>query len=405
MNPLSAEETQNLQALLCSANEHSVLLGLELLKQQEEVVPKLVRSLLLLYYFQKPKAIVSLAKYFLEKHVFHNTIWRDELYQEIIVLIRMGGNSNYYNYFYRYKYWNEKTEMLKEMQEHIPHFETYCQMFQARSVFYGHLYMNIANHLKHHESYALALTYYKYAQIIDPNLGEANFHYAHILLTEYIQKGKRKEDYQEVVDNYQKAFDANPQNLNCYTNTAALYEELGYLDKAIACYIKTLKIKPNHVGALNNLANIYLERHEYDRAKSYILKAYQNNPKDIDVLDSYAHILILGFGELTQAERLFKQVIKLDDRHHYSFTGLGDLYKQQGQYILAEKYYLQGIQKGGLFMTKNVEELLEKFEKLALLYYYNYNQSKLAKKYCKKMLKLRPKHTFALQLLEKINQK
>ncbi|MCP4439460.1 MAG: tetratricopeptide repeat protein [Aureispira sp.] len=405
MKPLSAEEIQNLQALLCSADENSVVLGLELLKQHEEAVPRFARPLILLYYFHKPKKIVSTAKRFLQKYVFKNSVWRDKLNKEIIVLIRMGGNSNYYNYFYRYKYWNEKAEMLKEMQGHIPHFETYRQMFQGRSKFYGRLYLNIANHLKHHKSYDLGLLYYQYAQIVNLNQGEAYFHYAHILQTKYIQKGKRQEDYQEVVDNYQKAFNINSHNLSCYMNTAILYEEMDRMEEAIDYYSRILKIKPEHVGALNNLANIYMKLQDFDHAKSYVLRAHKVQPKDVHVLDSYAHILMLGFQNLKDAEILFKQVIELNDDHHYSFTGLGDLYKQQGEYALAEKHYLRGIQKGGLFTTKDVQELLEKFEKLAAFYFYDYNQSKLAKKYCKKMLKLRPNHTFALKLLNQINQK
>lgn len=402
MNSLTTKEIQNLQALLCSANENSVLLGLELLKQHEEEVETVVRPLLLLYYFQKPQNIVSVAKYFLEKHVFHRTTWRAELYQEIIVLIRMGGNANYYNYFYKYKYWEEKTEMLEEMQAHLQHFETYVKLLQSRAQFYGRLYLNIADHLKHHQYYSLALTYYSYAQQINPNLGEAYFYYAQILQTKFIQKGKRQEDYKQVVQNYQKAFEFNPQQLNCYMNTAILYEELGYTQKAIEHYKKLLKIKADHIGSLNNLANIYIEAKDFEKAKRYISKAHNINPKDVHVLDSYAHILMLGFQDFVAAKDFFEEVIQLDEDHHYSFTGLGDWYQQQGNYDLADQYYRRGIKKGGLYTTKEVEELLEKFEKIAAFYFYNYNESKLAKKYCKKMLKLRPKHTFALKLLQQI---
>jgi tetratricopeptide (TPR) repeat protein len=95
-----------------------------------------------------------------------------------------------------------------------------------------------------------------------------------------------------------------------------------------------------------------------------------------------------GFKAYAKAEKLFRKALSIDSEHHYSNTGLGDMYTHLGQYEKAGFYYRKGLHNGLQYCSREVIEVIEKLEKLVYLYLHKCNNKNKAKLYQLKLHRL-----------------
>ena len=107
---------------------------------------------------------------------------------------------------------------------------------------------------------------------------------------------------------------------------------------------------------------------DYSQAKKLATKGLSTAPLNTSLLDTLAHIEFLGFQNYEKAEQLFQKALKFNGDAHYSHTGLGDMYLEMGNYQLAEHFYMKGLHNGLQYISREVFEVVEKLEKLVVLY-------------------------------------
>ena len=132
--------------------------------------------------------------------------------------------------------------------------------------------------IQHHQrgNFQEAISYYKKAIQINPNLSEAhnNLGYA------YQGLGKT----QEAINCYQKAIQINPNLSEVHNNLGYAYQELGKTQEAMNCYQKAIQINSDYVEAHNNLGHLYRELGKTQEAMNCYQKA----------IDLYDHVLALN---------------------------------------------------------------------------------------------------------------
>ena len=82
---------------------------------------------------------------------------------------------------------------------------------------------------------------------------------------EYLKQGNefsQNGQFAEAVDEYKKALDLEPENVDALTNLGVAYYNLGRLDDAIDQYSKAIDIAPNDADIHSNLAAAYVQEHQ-----------------------------------------------------------------------------------------------------------------------------------------------
>lgn len=75
-----------------------------------------------------------------------------------------------------------------------------------------------------------------------------------------------KADYQEKINYYTRALNANPNDIHLLARRADAYTDLNQMQLALDDYNRCLKIDPRFDAALNNRANLYRSMGKYDLA-------------------------------------------------------------------------------------------------------------------------------------------
>jgi tetratricopeptide (TPR) repeat protein len=92
----------------------------------------------------------------------------------------------------------------------------------------------------------------------------------------------------EALENYKKAYKANPYHIHVLNDLASCYELQGRPEQAIYYYQKALKIHPRFENALINLGATYYNCGRYEQALSILLRCDPNsqNPRLEKYIDS-----------------------------------------------------------------------------------------------------------------------
>jgi len=275
----------------------------------------------------------------------------------------------------RYKFgvpqgWHTANNPLRKyLRLHEEKIDDYLPIFQKSPNRFAKYYWMLANRVqKELKSPSKALNFYKIALQLRPSYTSARMSYAMILHQYYLKKGQRIEEYDKVVDYYLSAF-VEKEKMHPYVNAAMLCYEMKDYARSAKIYEEGLRINPEDSTLLNNFANLQFKSFgDYNKAKQLAEQGLEAAPHDCSLLDTLAHIEMEGFDNLAKAEAYFLEALKTDGTHHYSLTGLGDLYVRKGNYQKAEEYYSQGLYDGMQFSSRVVREVIEKLEKMVDLY-------------------------------------
>ncbi|WP_052598869.1 lipopolysaccharide assembly protein LapB [Aureispira sp. CCB-QB1] len=381
------QEITQLSNLLLSPEDTNKSIALGLIQNSPQVVNQLQIPLTIVAYLSNDNQahIEGLAHDLLIQNLPEACV-RD-LQDQILIL-------NYAQYKFKVvEGWNTYKNPLRLLLElHENAIEKYMPFFRINPAPYAKIYTLLANRIKNEwNNYQKVLFFYEKAMELDPDNTQASFGFASIVHTHYIKKGQRLEDVDRVLNYYIRSY-KTPRNIVSYRNAALLCQDIGAIQRAVHYYEEGLKLCPDDTILLNNYANLLMHPiRDYHKAQAFAARGLDILPHDPSLLDTMANIQMYGFRNYEKAEQLFFKVIQKGDEHHYSFTGLGDLYLRMQDYDKAEKYYLKGLHNGLQYTSREIHEIILKLKKIVRFYAHYLNDSLRAEHYYHKLVRLKNK--------------
>lgn len=123
---------------------------------------------------------------------------------------------------------------------------------------------------------------------------------------------------------YERSYALQPASPLTVNNLGVVYEDLGFLDRALELYRKANALKPDYSDPFNNIGNIAMKRKNLDEAIRYFKMAAQ-----IQVNPEYYYNLgtaYLGKENLNEAMTWIQKALALKDDLPYAHTNLGIIY-------------------------------------------------------------------------------
>ena len=255
----------------------------------------------------------------------------------------------------------------------------------------------------------LGQAYQLFSELVDMHPQEESIYslYAEFLLSQ--------KKYKEAGEQLQVAVDLAPNNKQYWLQLMGVNMQLGELDEVITVGEKALTYIPDAAEIYMYMGSGYAMQKDYDKAidilkrgishldennnalvsdyygqlgDSYYLsgdkdkafEAFENallhNPKNTGVLNNYSYFLALDKRDLSKAERMSGDVIKIEPDNPTLLYTYAWVFFQQGNYTLAKIYLQNALNKGGdksadllehygdvLFMLGEVDEALQYWEK------------------------------------------
>ena len=126
-----------------------------------------------------------------------------------------------------------------------------------------------------------------------------------------------------------EALKINPHHPDAlYVQAACLMQWRKY-DQVAAAAEKVLKINPNHIEALSIAAAVHVRNREEDKARPYIARVGKINAV-CEVLPNTIGQWLAACRQFVQAEKYYRQAMKLAPEQAEPVTNLGQLYMQTG---------------------------------------------------------------------------
>ena len=105
-----------------------------------------------------------------------------------------------------------------------------------------------------------------------------------IMPQDWLRYAKNSENQQAQIEYLKRAIDMNKKDVGVRKMLAAIYEQLGLAEKAIAQYNDILSLKRDDAGSLAGLLRCYIKTRDYDKAIKAGVKLLKINPRDASVL-------------------------------------------------------------------------------------------------------------------------
>lgn len=141
----------------------------------------------------------------------------------------------------------------------------------------------------------------------------------------------------------EQAIEAYVDNESILFELVYCYEQKGYFQKAIDCYIKYIDENPYSYTAWYNLGNSYLKISSFEKA----LEAYDYclviNEKYVPAYFNTANTYV-ELGKYERAIEFYQKCIGFDGDESITFCSIGECYEELGQYNEALLYYDKSIE-------------------------------------------------------------
>jgi tetratricopeptide (TPR) repeat protein len=96
---------------------------------------------------------------------------------------------------------------------------------------------------------------------------------------EFSQSG----DFEKAVEEYTKALELEPENVDAMSNLGVTYYNLGQLDEAIEQYSNALELAPRDADIHSNLAAAYVQKHQQSGAQDQLESALEQYTESIEL--------------------------------------------------------------------------------------------------------------------------
>lgn len=162
----------------------------------------------------------------------------------------------------------------------------------------------------------------------------------------------RQKDYDNAVQNYNKAIELNPQDADAYSSRGNAYYMKGDHDQAFEDYNKALVLDQTLPHVYINRGNIYYEEGERDQAIIDFNRAIQVSPQYAPAYyrrgrfyaSAYYDYKNRNDGDYDRAMRDFNKAIRLNPRYAEAYNDRGYLYYYKGNYEQAFMDYDKAIE-------------------------------------------------------------
>ena len=134
----------------------------------------------------------------------------------------------------------------------------------------------------------------------------------------------------EALEQFQKALEINPGNVDTRNNLGNALLQRGKLDEAIAQYRKALEINPSYPEVHYNFANALVQKGEFEEAVVEFQKALEINPGYADAHYNFGNAL-LQKGKLDEAVVEFQKALEINPGYADARNSLGVTLVQKGR--------------------------------------------------------------------------
>ena len=146
---------------------------------------------------------------------------------------------------------------------------------------------------------------------------------------------KKKGQYQNAVDIYQKIIEKNPYIPEPHNNLANIFKEIGLIKKSENLYLKTLKLRPNSIEYLFNLAVFYSDTGKTKEAEIYYKKILAIQPNNFHIYYQLSNI------KKNILNDQLKNKIKSLEKEKITKQNLAYLFFIKSKFSFKEKNYKQ----------------------------------------------------------------
>ncbi|MCK4731057.1 MAG: tetratricopeptide repeat protein, partial [Methanophagales archaeon] len=151
------------------------------------------------------------------------------------------------------------------------------------------------------------------------------------------------EEYERAIEDYSKAIVLNPKYAVAYYNRGLTYDILYQYERAIEDYSKAIELDPKYAVAYTNRGVVYDDLEQYKRAIEDYNKALELDPNDILAYNGRG----LTYSHLKEYERAiedYSKAIELDPKYAVAYNNRGIVYDILGQYERAIEDYNKAIE-------------------------------------------------------------
>ena len=225
------------------------------------------------------------------------------------------NTSAYYN-------WGVVLGELGQHEEAIEKYKKATEVDPRHAIAFNN-WGNALTDMKRHEE---AIKKYEKATEVDPKNADAYYNWGNALG----ELGQQE----EAIEKYEKATEADPKHAGVYTNWGNVLGDLGSHEEAIEKYLESKKLDPDLPYPYHNMAYLFWSRGEYasaNREWEETRKTYERAIKkeelsrNADLFGYLGNVLHVVFGELVEAEEIYKKGLDLDGNNIPILIGLVEL--------------------------------------------------------------------------------
>lgn len=183
-----------------------------------------------------------------------------------------------------------------------------------------------------------------YKSLIATNPQHANaIHYLGVI---YHQNGK----HQLAIDTIAQAIKISPNSSDYVSNQGLAYKALKQHQQAIQCFQQALKLAPDDLDVYYNLGNTCVESEDFELAVQAYRRILRDYPQDTDLKEALSYaldrqgIMSQQSGQYVEAERCYLEAIQLTPQRDGLYYNLGNAQRELGKPREAAQSYQQAIQ-------------------------------------------------------------
>lgn len=210
----------------------------------------------------------------------------------------------------------------------------------------------------------------------------------HIVFGDYLRSNK---EYQQAIEQYEKAGKENPDSPIPYYFTAICHEATGQNEKAIEFYKLSLGKDKNYKDTVIRLCNLLDYMYETSYQYRYHEESIQYISSAVEELqnsDMYVRrgIYYLSAFRTEEAKKDFEKALTFEENWP-AWMWLGNCYRQEGQYEKAIECYELSLQ---YLQENNADKETQPYRELIKCYQMLQRNDKIAE-YCSKVFMLNPR--------------
>ena len=172
--------------------------------------------------------------------------------------------------------------------------------------------------------------------------------------------------YEEAVEAYRQATDADPKYAYPYNGLGNALYFLGRHEEAIKAYRQAINIDPKYIHPYAGLSNVFRSLGRYKEAVEVCRQAIEIDPKDAHPYISLGNAFC-SLGRYEEATEIYRQAIEIDPNNAYSYNSLADILRSLGRHEEAIKTYQKFIdladKKGDDYWIKRAERIIAGLKK------------------------------------------